>query len=346
MHNALPQSLPTSNHFGHLIDNLDPESVALSPRRTQTDNQLQPASDRFQPSDMFASFRSLSLEAPQETARYDEMRDPNWAEKEFLDFFEKSPRSPKQTGFEMSFHQVSTVSAVPSPTDRRFPSLHTSFVSPVTQAMGTPRNQSSSVFFANNQQQKPITIMHEGMRPAIPVENPTAISNVFITSSYSVQGVSLTGAGIPNLTNFPVFSTALQQPFESREDYLKRLERQVKIERYKAKKRNWKKKVAYTCRKQVAEKRLRIKGRFLSKEDSERLLSLYGQDMKAAAPLTEQAGFIGTHNNLNIEMIPGEEFVKVSDTKRRKLKVVRDALHQIKPVESTKRSAKRAKKTS
>lgn len=51
-------------------------------------------------------------------------------------------------------------------------------------------------------------------------------------------------------------------------------ERYVKIKKFKEKKQNriWQKKVSYDCRKQVADKRLRIKGRFIRKEDQKKLL--------------------------------------------------------------------------
>jgi len=51
-------------------------------------------------------------------------------------------------------------------------------------------------------------------------------------------------------------------------------ERQRKIERYRAKRslRVWEKRINYNCRKQVADKRLRIKGRFISKEEAVVLL--------------------------------------------------------------------------
>lgn len=44
-----------------------------------------------------------------------------------------------------------------------------------------------------------------------------------------------------------------------------KIDRNQKIEKYKNKKRNWKKKISYDCRKKVADARLRIKGRFISK---------------------------------------------------------------------------------
>lgn len=49
----------------------------------------------------------------------------------------------------------------------------------------------------------------------------------------------------------------------------KRLERAYKIERYKNKRRNWIRKISYDCRKRVADSRLRVKGRFISKKDTQ-----------------------------------------------------------------------------
>jgi hypothetical protein len=58
-------------------------------------------------------------------------------------------------------------------------------------------------------------------------------------------------------------------------------ERSLKIERYKNKKRNWAKKISYDCRKRVADTRLRIKGRFISKKDSEKIQQLVGKQEDA-----------------------------------------------------------------
>lgn len=66
-------------------------------------------------------------------------------------------------------------------------------------------------------------------------------------------------------------------------------ERYQKIKSFKLKreKRIFKKKISYDCRKQVADKRLRIKGRFIRKEDQKKLLQeifgngeLFPEDVK------------------------------------------------------------------
>jgi hypothetical protein len=51
-------------------------------------------------------------------------------------------------------------------------------------------------------------------------------------------------------------------------------ERQKKVYRYieKKRRRHYAKKVGYECRKRVADNRIRVKGRFISKEEAAKLL--------------------------------------------------------------------------
>lgn len=58
-------------------------------------------------------------------------------------------------------------------------------------------------------------------------------------------------------------------------------ERREKIKKYleKRKRRIWKKKVCYDCRKKVADKRLRIKGRFVTRDQAYELLGTTAQDL-------------------------------------------------------------------
>eukprot|EP01017_Pseudomicrothorax_dubius_P030864 TRINITY_DN3880_c0_g1_i3.p1 TRINITY_DN3880_c0_g1~~TRINITY_DN3880_c0_g1_i3.p1 ORF type:complete len:490 (-),score=90.36 TRINITY_DN3880_c0_g1_i3:65-1534(-) len=55
-------------------------------------------------------------------------------------------------------------------------------------------------------------------------------------------------------------------------------ERKAKIERYKQKRRIWLKKIAYDCRKRVADSRMRIKGRFISKKETENIEKIFGNE--------------------------------------------------------------------
>lgn len=52
------------------------------------------------------------------------------------------------------------------------------------------------------------------------------------------------------------------------------MERKEKVQRYLAKRKNriWGKKVSYDCRKRVADSRLRIKGRFITRKQASRIL--------------------------------------------------------------------------
>lgn len=58
----------------------------------------------------------------------------------------------------------------------------------------------------------------------------------------------------------------------------KKAYRKLCIERYKNKTRSWKKKVNYDQRKLVADNRLRIQGRFISKKDHKTIDQLLGQE--------------------------------------------------------------------
>jgi hypothetical protein len=54
------------------------------------------------------------------------------------------------------------------------------------------------------------------------------------------------------------------------------LERKIKVSKYiqKKKKRVWKKKISYDCRKRVADNRLRVKGKFVTKKQACNILGV------------------------------------------------------------------------
>lgn len=57
--------------------------------------------------------------------------------------------------------------------------------------------------------------------------------------------------------------------------------RRTKVQRYLYKRtmRNWGKKVSYTCRKEVADARLRVKGRFITRVQASELLGIETDSM-------------------------------------------------------------------
>ncbi|CAG9330713.1 unnamed protein product [Blepharisma stoltei] len=67
-------------------------------------------------------------------------------------------------------------------------------------------------------------------------------------------------------------------------------ERRLKIEKYleKRKKRTFSKRIAYACRKRVADSRIRIKGRFVTKVQAEALKGLENERNNVSLPLSNE----------------------------------------------------------
>lgn len=97
--------------------------------------------------------------------------------------------------------------------------------------------------------------------PNIKKPNPQQISNLPQTPS---QNFPNRGENFPQMENITPINNTETDITKIKEKT--KIDRNQKIEKYKNKKRNWKKKISYDCRKKVADARLRIKGRFISKK--------------------------------------------------------------------------------
>ena len=75
---------------------------------------------------------------------------------------------------------------------------------------------------------------------------------------------------IPELKQDPAPRVCRTPPSSRRIGLLTPEERSLKVQKYLMKKarRNWNRKISYGCRKKVAENRVRVKGRFVTKEQA------------------------------------------------------------------------------
>ena len=75
---------------------------------------------------------------------------------------------------------------------------------------------------------------------------------------------------IPEQRQDPVPRVCRTPPSSRRIGLLSAEERSLKVQKYLMKKarRNWNRKISYGCRKKVAENRVRVKGRFVTKEQA------------------------------------------------------------------------------
>lgn len=85
-------------------------------------------------------------------------------------------------------------------------------------------------------------------------------------------------------------------------------ERQVKIRKYleKRKRRIWRKKISYDCRKKMADKRLRIKGRFVTRDQACALLGTTAEDLSSNELLKNLVS-----SNTNCSIITSAQNMKI-----------------------------------
>eukprot|EP01017_Pseudomicrothorax_dubius_P047798 TRINITY_DN861_c0_g1_i4.p1 TRINITY_DN861_c0_g1~~TRINITY_DN861_c0_g1_i4.p1 ORF type:complete len:264 (+),score=66.74 TRINITY_DN861_c0_g1_i4:269-1060(+) len=107
---------------------------------------------------------------------------------------------------------------------------------------------------------------------------------------------------------------------------IRQMERRLKIEKFKMKKQNRLNKIKYENRQRIAENRIRIKGKFISKKETERLIARFGKEIiKPGGKICE----------LNTDMLPYEEVLKHTTNTRRIHKGILNALKKVKKLKSS-----------
>jgi len=110
-----------------------------------------------------------------------------------------------------------------------------------------------------------------------PVEQPAKRTKVKVKVKKEPHATTLKKTSVKEVKSAPIVITEKVKQVGS----LSLSERKKKIDRYlkKRQKRIWEKKIAYDCRKKVADKRLRIKGRFVTQQQALTLLGTTAKDL-------------------------------------------------------------------
>eukprot|EP01017_Pseudomicrothorax_dubius_P005579 TRINITY_DN1143_c0_g1_i4.p1 TRINITY_DN1143_c0_g1~~TRINITY_DN1143_c0_g1_i4.p1 ORF type:complete len:267 (+),score=29.08 TRINITY_DN1143_c0_g1_i4:222-1022(+) len=99
--------------------------------------------------------------------------------------------------------------------------------------------------------------------------------------------------------------------------YLKTVDRKLRLERYRNKKKNATLKIRYKKRQEVAENRIRFRGRFISQEETQRIIATYGSNIVKQGRKVQE---------FDTNQLPYEEVLKHSLNVRRLHKGIQKAL--------------------